>query len=105
MIPMSIRASDADRDRVAELLREHTAQGRLSLEEFTQRVGVAYTATTRGELERLVADLPGGLPSAHDAGNDPAPGGAAPRGLASVLAACCGGIPLACLVLLLTRTA
>ena len=54
----TVRASDADRDRFADLLREQAAQGRLSLEEFSERVGAVYAATTRGELDRLVADLP-----------------------------------------------
>lgn len=60
-----VRASDADRDRFADLLREQTAQGRLSLEEFSERVGAVYAATTRGELDRLVADLPV-APSWHE---------------------------------------
>ena len=61
-----MRASDADRDRFADLLREQTAQGRLSLEEFSERVGAVYAATTRGELDRLVADLPVALPSSRE---------------------------------------
>jgi hypothetical protein len=55
----NIRASDADRDRVASLLREHHAQGRLSPAEFSERLDRAFTATTVGELDRLLADLPG----------------------------------------------
>ncbi len=55
----NIRASDADRDRVASLLREHHAQGRLSPTEFNDRLDRAFTATTVGELDRLLSDLPG----------------------------------------------
>jgi uncharacterized protein DUF1707 len=54
-----IRASDADRDRVAALLREHHAAGRLSAEEFNERLDQAYAAKTLGELDALLADLPG----------------------------------------------
>ena len=54
-----IRASDADRDRTAALLREHLAAGRLSSEEFNERLDQAYAAKTLGELDQLLADLPG----------------------------------------------
>ena len=53
-----IRASDADRDRVASLLREHHAAGRLTAEEFHERMDRALEATTLGELDELLADLP-----------------------------------------------
>jgi Domain of unknown function (DUF1707) len=54
-----IRASDADRDRTAALLREHLAAGRLSAEEFHERLDQAYAAKTLGELDQLLSDLPG----------------------------------------------
>ena len=53
-----IRASDADRDRVAELLQEHHAAGRLTAEEFAERLDAALRARTLGELDTLLADLP-----------------------------------------------
>lgn len=53
-----IRASDADRDRVAEALREHLAAGRLTIEEFNDRLGQAFTAKTLGDLQDVLADLP-----------------------------------------------
>ena len=53
-----IRASDADRDRVAGLLQEHLAAGRLTDEEFDERVDAALHARTLGELDELLADLP-----------------------------------------------
>jgi len=53
-----IRASDADRDRTAALLREHHAAGRLSADEFNERLDKAYAAKTLGELDQLLADLP-----------------------------------------------
>jgi Domain of unknown function (DUF1707) len=53
-----IRASDADRDRAAALLREHHAAGRLTAEEFHERMEAALAAKTLGELDELLADLP-----------------------------------------------
>jgi hypothetical protein len=53
-----LRASDADRERTVALLREHAAEGRLTLEEFTERMSAAYRATTQQELEDLGRDLP-----------------------------------------------
>jgi len=53
-----IRASDEDRDRVVTLLREHHAAGRLTAEEFNERLDQAYAAKTMGELDELMADLP-----------------------------------------------
>lgn len=54
----SMRASDAERDRVAAALQEHCAQGRLTVEEFHERLDRAYTARTVGELDDVTADLP-----------------------------------------------
>jgi uncharacterized protein DUF1707 len=54
-----IRASDEDRSRTAAALGEHYAAGRLTLEEFHERLDEVYAATTLGELDRLLADLPG----------------------------------------------
>ncbi len=53
-----IRASDVDRDRVAALLREHHAAGRLTAEEFGERMDRALEARTMGELDELMTDLP-----------------------------------------------
>ncbi|WP_435839625.1 DUF1707 SHOCT-like domain-containing protein [Streptomyces caniferus] len=53
-----IRASDADRDRVAEILREALAEGRLDPEEHAERIDTVYRAKTMGELEPIVRDLP-----------------------------------------------
>ena len=54
----ALRASDADRERAIALLRDHAAEGRLTLEEFTERMSAAYIARTNDELEELVRDLP-----------------------------------------------
>src|SRR4051794_4768558 len=54
-----LRASDADRERVAARLREHYGDGRLSDDDLSQRVEAAYRAGTTSELAVLTADLPG----------------------------------------------
>jgi class 3 adenylate cyclase len=54
----SVRASDADRERVSELLREHYGAGRLSEEELSERVEALYGVRTVSELDALTADLP-----------------------------------------------
>jgi hypothetical protein len=56
--PPAMRASDAERERTALTLRDAATEGRLTLEELAARLERALTATTRGELERLTADLP-----------------------------------------------
>lgn len=53
-----MRASDADRDRVAASLREHCAVGRLTTDELRERIESVYAARTLGELAELTADLP-----------------------------------------------
>lgn len=55
--PRDLRASDADRDRVLELLAEAAGDGRLSAEEHAARVEHAIAARTLGELAELTADL------------------------------------------------
>jgi len=54
----SLRASDSDREDVAERLRVATAEGRLLASELEQRLEVAFSARTYGELDALVVDLP-----------------------------------------------
>ncbi|MEU6283851.1 DUF1707 domain-containing protein [Streptomyces sp. NPDC047028] len=53
-----LRASDADRERVAEVLRDALAEGRLDMAEFEERLEGAYRARTYGELAPLTRDLP-----------------------------------------------
>jgi hypothetical protein len=52
------RAGDEDRDQVVTLLREHCAEGRLTLDEFSERTGTALAARTKAELDNLLFDLP-----------------------------------------------
>ncbi len=54
-----MRASDADRDAVAHLLREALAEGRLDPDEHSDRLDAVYRAKTLGELTPLTEDLPG----------------------------------------------
>jgi hypothetical protein len=58
--PTPILASDAERDRSVALLRDAAVEGRLTLEEFSERVGLAHGARTDQELGRLTRDLPDG---------------------------------------------
>jgi hypothetical protein len=53
-----LRASHEDRDRVVEVLRVSAGDGRLTAEELDERLELAMTARTYGELAKLVADLP-----------------------------------------------
>ena len=64
-----LRVSDADRDRVAAELSEHFQAGRLTQDEFDERVGQAISARTQGDLDELLADLPSG----RTAGSMPRP--------------------------------
>jgi hypothetical protein len=53
-----LRASDADREQIVTRLRDASAEGRLTLEEFVERMTNAYGARTHSELDELVSDLP-----------------------------------------------
>ncbi len=55
-----LRASDTDRDQVIEILAGAAAEGRLTLEEYTERSSAALTARTIGDLSGLTADIPAG---------------------------------------------
>jgi Domain of unknown function (DUF1707)/Cell wall-active antibiotics response 4TMS YvqF len=81
----SIRVSDADRERAVSALREHLLAGRLTLEEFTERVGAALQARVRAELARIRQDLP-------DLAASPADLAGPVRRPARVTAALCGHV-------------
>ena len=59
----AVRASDAERDQAAEVLRVAYAEGRLTRGELDERVGAASAATTRADLCDLTSDLPGAVPA------------------------------------------
>ena len=54
----NMRASDADREAMAEILRRHYAAGRLDAQEFDERIERCFTAKRLGELDELLTDLP-----------------------------------------------
>ena len=54
----NLRASDADRERVASVLREAAADGRLTMEELDERLDAVYAAKTYAELAPITQDLP-----------------------------------------------
>jgi hypothetical protein len=66
-----LRTSDADRDRVAALLRDHFAEGRLTRDELDERVTATLSATTFGDLRRVLADLPAAVPALPPASPPP----------------------------------
>lgn len=82
--PAELRASDADRDRIADLLRDALAEGRLTADEHSERVEGVLAARTVGELDVFVRDLPAGqaargparayVPPASSVPNRPTPG-------------------------------
>jgi hypothetical protein len=63
----AIRVADADRELAAQELREHMLAGRLSSEEFEERVALVYKALTRSELDAVKDDLPMGTVSVKEA--------------------------------------
>lgn len=53
-----VRASDTERDAVVGKLNQAVGEGRLAMDEFSERLDLAYAARTRGDLEPLLRDLP-----------------------------------------------
>lgn len=79
----SLRIGDQERNATAAELREHFADGRLTQEEFNQRLDATFAAKTQDDLSRITADLPhvrsssAPLPSARTASGPRWPGGSA----------------------------
>jgi hypothetical protein len=69
--PPALRASDAERERTADLLRAAAGDGRLTVEELDERLGATYSLRTRSELERLVADVVDPAGGAHEISTSP----------------------------------
>jgi Domain of unknown function (DUF1707) len=59
----SLRIGDTEREAIAAELREHYAQGRLTLEEFNNRLDAVFAAKTQKDLSRITTDLPHVRPS------------------------------------------
>ncbi|MEU3774818.1 DUF1707 domain-containing protein [Streptomyces sp. NPDC032472] len=78
-----LRASDADRDRIAQILADALAEGRLTAEEHSERLDMLYAAKTVAELDVLVRDLPapGGPHAAAAPPYAPGPARTGPAGL------------------------
>jgi hypothetical protein len=74
----SLRASNADRDAIGDMLRRHHVAGRLDTDEFAERYGRSLQAKTYAELDELIADLPADPEPASAPG--PAPFGTWPAG-------------------------
>ncbi len=96
------RVGDADRERLTVLLREHYAQGRLSLEELRRRVGIVLAAEYADEAAATIDDLPpldapGGTGPARRGGREAGGGGSGrpvrPRRHAQVPAPGAGWVP------------
>lgn len=80
--PARLRISDSDRHKVADLLRDAAAEGRLDLDELDERLEAAYAAKVYADLVPLTFDLPAGenLPvQARPAAVQPGPAGPAPQ--------------------------
>ena len=77
----NLRASDADRERVADVIRQAAGEGRLTMEELDERLDAVYAAKSYAELEPITRDLPqvpGGAAPAPVPAGDPQRFGAEP---------------------------
>ena len=84
----SMRASSADRERAVDVLKAGFAEGRLTQDEYNDRMGRAYAARTYGELATLTADLPAGaspLPAWPVPAYQPPPSGTNSMAIASMV--------------------
>ena len=84
----SMRASSADRERAVDVLKAGFAEGRLTQDEYNDRMGRAYAARTYGDLAMLTADLPAGagpLPAWPVPAYQPPPGGTNSMAIASMV--------------------
>jgi hypothetical protein len=93
-----LRASDADRQRIVAALERHTSAGRLTLDEFSERVGAVFAAATMGELAQVTRDLP-----TEPAADEPHPPAGQARALMVTLLIAVGTLVVLGVVLALTR--
>jgi len=81
MTPSDLRIGHTEREAIVASLREHYAQGRLTLEEFNHRMDSAFAARTEADLARITGDLPYAGPApGHQAGGRALAGASRPRG-------------------------
>ena len=84
----ALRASDADRERVVDLLRQAAGDGRLDVDELDERTSAAYTTRTLAELETLTQDLvpsAGARPTTASEGIVVRPGAGGTRRIVSIM--------------------
>jgi hypothetical protein len=93
-----VRASDAERDEAAAILRDAYAEGRLTRAELDDRIEAAYAARTRADLSGLISDLPGAI---REQQARPGPDGAALAAAAAARGASAGMYLDRCLLLCL----
>ncbi len=79
-----MRVGDAERDATAAQLREHFASGRLTHDELNERLDQTFAAKTRGDLSKVMTDLPGAPVFPGSPGRPPAQAGWAAAGAASL---------------------
>jgi len=84
MHPPHLRAADSDRAAVADVLGRHMSAGRLTVDEFDERLTRVYAARTFGELDELTADLPAVEPSRPPVPAHPQPAAPEPTGGSTV---------------------
>ena len=87
-----LRASDADREQVTEVLKTAFVQGRLTMDEFTLRVTQVFASRTYADLDALTADIPAPLTTAQPPkpAREPDPDGKKPILSATTVGACAG---------------
>jgi hypothetical protein len=93
-----LRATDADRDAIAERLASAMSEGRLAADEYDQRLGQAFAAKTYADLGRLVADLPVSAHQGAPASPPTGPKRASPLPVVRANAGFIGGLPIGCLI-------
>lgn len=74
--PARLRASDADREQVAQQLHGAMSDGRITIAELEERLGIVYAAKTLGELQPVLTDIPGAVAPAtgqHQPADRPSP--------------------------------
>jgi hypothetical protein len=96
-IQLTMRASDRDRQQVVDRLRGGLEEGRLNLDEFTDRTGLAFHAVTYGDLVPLCADLP--APGPVTAAGPATAAGAVPVPAVASRAGYLAGLPMVLKVL------
>lgn len=68
-----LRIGDADRELIANVLSEHTAEGRLTTDELDDRLGLLYASQTRQQARAVLAGLPALAPSGTDGQHEEVP--------------------------------